>query len=166
MPAATGQRAARKPSPRDYSGTQKAKAEAALAEEQAARAEELTLLHQAEAERRENEVVDYSEGGMQTVPAEQPTKTRTVHPELIEQAEEIEVGPRFVEIRVNSKIEQMVYGRQVLKEGYIGQDSRGQDVWIPPQLGNLQFYDFDEGQRYRVPIDLAIHLDELGYVWH
>lgn len=27
-------------------------------------------------------------------------------------------------------------------------------------------YSFEEGKQYRVPADIARHLDELGYLWH
>jgi hypothetical protein len=163
MPASTAQRATTKrPNPRDYTGKQKAAAEAAVAAEQEQRAEELSMLAEVEADRRENDVVDYTQGGYAAPAPEQPTPRRGVHPELaaeIEQAMEVEVGPKDVEVRVNSKIEQMVYGRQVLDDG---DPMNG----IPARLGNLQFYDFEEGVRYRVPVELARHLDELGYLWH
>lgn len=162
MPAATQRSASKRPNPRDFTGKQVAEAQAAVAEEQERAAAELSMLTAQEAERRDNEVVDYSQGGYAAPAPEQPTARRGVHPELaaeIEQALEVEVGPRDVEVRVNSKIEQMVYGRQVLD---LGDPAKG----IPPRLGTLQFYDFEEGVRYRVPVALAEHLDELGYLWH
>lgn len=164
MPAATGQRtttASRKPNPRDYSGKQKAAAEAAVAEELAERQQEMALAAEAKVV-AQDEPIDYTQGGYAAPAPEQPTIRREIHPDLaaeIEEAEAVEVGPREVTIRVNTKIEQMVLGRSVLDPG---DPTRG----IPPRLGHLQFYDFEEGQKYRVPVSIAEHLDELGYLWH
>lgn len=170
MPAAGGttRGGKAKPNPRDYTGVVKARLEAEVADEQAERAEEVTLMAQTAARRRATEVVDYTEGGHAAPVQVQPGPQRGVISDaLAAQIEEIdgevEVGPKKVRIRVNSPIEDMTYGRQVLKEAVL--DERGYLV-EPPQLGNLQFYSFEEGVTYLVPLELAIHLDELGYVYH
>lgn len=53
----------------------------------------------------------------------------------------VEVAEAARTIRVNADITQMTFGRGT-------------------------YYDFEEGRTYRVPADLADHLDALGYVWH
>lgn len=51
------------------------------------------------------------------------------------------VKPKHMTMRVNDKLEQMTYG-----------------------VGN--YFDFEPGTTYKVPVDLYEHLDALGYVWH
>lgn len=53
----------------------------------------------------------------------------------------VEMADDTVVIRVNSEIPNMTFG-----------------------VGN--HYTFKEGGKYRVPRELADHLEELGYVWH
>lgn len=76
----------------------------------------------------------------------------------------VDVQKRKVIIRVNSKIEDMVFGREVLDEGVF--DREHPENNREPLLGNLRFYNFDEGHKYKVPIDLALHLEEKGYLYH
>ena len=58
--------------------------------------------------------------------------------ELAEVALETE---RFKTIRVNTEIKDMTYG-----------------------AGN--YYSFQVGPKYKIPADVADHLDSLGYLWH
>lgn len=159
MPTGTTQRGTKQPNPRDFTGKQKAAAEAAHAEELAARSEEISLMTQAQSAARAEEV-DYTKGGHSAPGQVQPTPDRPRSPELEESA--VEVGPKEVTIYVNSKIEDMVYGRNVEPAVF---DDDGVLVQHARDHG-LQFFSFDEGTPYRVNIDLARHLDELGYLRH
>lgn len=76
----------------------------------------------------------------------------------------VDVQKRKVVIRVNSKIEDMVFGREVLDEGVTDWDHPENNR--QPRLGNLRFYNFEEGRRYKVPVDLALHLEEKKYLYH
>lgn len=155
MPAATTQRGVKKPNPRDYTGVQKAKLEAEHADELKAREAELTTLAEAQTTARSEEV-DYTKGGHASPGLAQPS-TRPVLEES-----EVEVGPTEVSIYVNSPIEDMVYGRNVEPAVF---DAEGVIVQHARDHG-LQFFTFEEGTPYRVTIDLARHLDELGYLRH
>lgn len=166
MPAAgtTNSRGRAKPNPRDFTGVQKAKAEAGVAEEREQRAAEIALAAEVETLRRDTEVVDYTQGGHQGPTQAQPSPTPQISQEMLDEIEEqaLEVGPKEVTIRVNSPIEDMVYGRQVISEAHVSEDGQ----FVPAVHGNLQFYSFAEGQRYKVPVDLALHLEEKGYLYH
>lgn len=71
----------------------------------------------------------------------------------------VEVSSPFRMIRVNTKIDQMTYGREVLDPGdYSASPPR------PAIMGPMKFYTFEEGQLYRVPKEVADRLDELGYI--
>jgi hypothetical protein len=161
---ATAQRGTKRAHPRDHTGRQIEQAQAAVAEELEERATELSLAREAEATRRETEVVDYTKGGHKGPSQAQPSPVSVMSPELAAEIAEqaVEVGPQEVTIRVNSKIEDMVYGRQVVSEAFV--DEGG--TFHPAVHGNLQFYSFVEGQRYKVPVDLAMHLEALGYLYH
>jgi hypothetical protein len=137
--------------PRDLTGKRKQELEAQAAEERKIREAEMAQATQAAAEYRETSVVDYSEGG-HSAPG-------TDVPEAEEVPEEIEVQDPIVQIRVNSPIEDMVFGRSI---AHPGDPEHG----IPPTPGPLQFYSFQEGVTYKVPRAMAEHLDRLGYLWH
>jgi hypothetical protein len=156
--------AARKPNPRDFTGVQKARLEAEHAEELEQRATEVALASAADKIRKATEVIDYTKGGSNTPAQIQPSPKPNIHPELIAELEEdaVEVGPKEVTIRVNSKIEDMVYGRNVDPPVF---DEDGKIVKHAADHG-LQFYSFEEGVQYKVPIHLAMHLDSIGYVYH
>lgn len=85
---------------------------------------------------------------------------------LREEVEEIAVAaephPETMIIRVNYPIENMTFGKQVLKEAVFDEEGR---MTEPPVLGNLIRYDFEEGQQYRVPWAVGMHLKGLGYVY-
>jgi len=70
---------------------------------------------------------------------------------------EVEVNNPYRTIRVNTKIEQMTFGRRVMDPG---DPQHG----IPPIMGDLPMYNFDEGKSYRVPKDMAEHLEAKGYL--
>lgn len=98
-------------------------------EELAARADELSTMQKIEAEAKK-EVVDYTQ-------RDEP---------VAEAAPKVEIKDKVVEMRVNSDIDQMTFGKN-------------------PD-GTLNNFDFEEGRRYKVPQAIYDHLDELGYVWH
>ena len=161
MPAPAGTtRGTKRANPRDFTGRQKEQAEAQVAEERDQRATEVAMATAAEAARRDTEVVDYTKGGHQGPAQAQPSPVSVMSPEMAAEIEEqaVEVGPQELTIRVNSPIDDMVYGREVISEAY--QDAEGN--FRPPVHGPLRFYTFAEGQRYRVPLDLALHLGGLG----
>lgn len=137
--------------PRDLTGKRKQELEAQAAEELAQREAEMALATQTAQLRRENEVVDYSQGGF--------SSPGGVSAEVEEIPEEIEVQDPVVTIRVNAPIEDMTFGRTI---EHPGDPEKG----IPAITGPLQFYNFEEGVTYRVPRPLAEHLDRLGYLWH
>lgn len=103
--------------------------------------EELALENQAELAERANEI-----GLLRQVQAAELAEvvdyTKKSNPEPTEvDVTDVEVGPTFKELRVNAEIEQMTFGH-----------------------GNE--YNFKPGRVYRVPIEVANHLETLGYVWH
>jgi hypothetical protein len=78
-------------------------------------------------------------------------------PEVLPQ--QVEVNTPFRMIRVNTAIDQMTYGRQVIDPGdYEANPPR------PAIMGPMKYYSFEEGQLYRVPKDVAEHLEGLGYI--
>lgn len=97
-----------------------------------------------------NTVVDLTEDG------------RAQREEVEEIAVAAEPHPETMIIRVNYPIENMTYGKQVLKDAEFDEEGR---MTVPPVLGNLIRYDFEEGQQYRVPWEVGMHLKGLGYVY-
>lgn len=72
---------------------------------------------------------------------------------------EVEATSPTRTIRVNQDINQMTWGREVWDAGDMEAN--------PPRapiMGPLKTYDFEEGQPYRVPVDVAEHLNHLGYL--
>lgn len=121
--------------PADLTGTRKVQLQEQHAEELAAREGEIALMDAAKRE-SDKEVVDYTNGAPKGT--DEPDVAPIVTPV-------VEVKQAFVTIRLNSKIEQMTFGKTD---------------------GRLNNFDFEEGRQYRVSKDLADHLEELGYVWH
>jgi hypothetical protein len=70
---------------------------------------------------------------------------------------EVEVNNPYRAIRVNTKIENMTFGRKITDPG-------DPDNGIPPVMGDLPMYNFDEGKSYRVPKAMAEHLGSKGYL--
>ncbi len=153
--------------PRDYTGRMKALAEAAHADEIAERDQEIAVAQAVESRRKQTEVVDYSQGGPGPS-QEQPSRVSTMSPELaalIEEADEVEVGPQFVEIRVNTPIDDMVFGVKTERKTVPTVDGGTVEMDVP--TGHLNIYPkFEPGVRYKVPVALAEHLDAIGYLYH
>jgi hypothetical protein len=116
---------------------QEAEAAAALAAKQTERVEKLST------------VVDYTQGGVRDNDVEVVDTPDEPHP-----AEMI--------IRVNYPIEKMTFGREVISPPVFGDHG---EVIKPAVLGGMLTYDFEEGQQYRVPWELGLHLKRLGYVY-
>jgi hypothetical protein len=115
------------------------KADAAQAQAEAAAAERAELL---------STVVDYTQGGIT-----QDIEVEETEPEVL---------PQFMTIRVNYPIEDMTFGREVVSPPEY--DEHG-NVVKAAVLGRLNTYNFVEGQQYKVPWDLGVHLKGLGYVY-
>lgn len=76
--------------------------------------------------------------------------------------EDIVVEKPTRRIRVNYPIEEMTFGREVLRQQEY--DEHG-NVVAPAILGNLKSYTFEEGRWYIVDSELADHLAFLGYIY-
>lgn len=75
---------------------------------------------------------------------------------------EVEVRPKTRRIRVNYPIEDMTFGREVIRDAEYdehGNMARG------PVLGSLRTFTFEEGRWYTVDTDVADHLAFLGYIY-
>lgn len=70
---------------------------------------------------------------------------------------EVEVNNPYRTIRVNTKIENMTFGRKI---EHPGDPEHG----IPAVMGGLPMYNFDEGKSYKVPREMAEHLEARGYL--
>jgi hypothetical protein len=69
----------------------------------------------------------------------------------------VEVNDPKVTFRVNTDIENMTFGREVIDPG-------DPETGRAPIMGVMNNYNFEQGQSYRYPRDLVDHLDRLGYV--
>lgn len=146
--------------PGDYTGRQRAELAAKAASEQAARAEEITLISAAEAKRLSNEVVDYTSGPTPVIEyVEQPVDYSSgpvvVNDEVIDLTHVADepVAPLEVELVGASLVNDIVV-IQVVED--IEQMTFG--------AGNL--YDFKVDRKYKVPREIADHLKDKGYVYH
>jgi len=126
--------------PADFTGIQTERLNAEKAESLKERANEIALSHETAAVEKTG-IIDYT--GSDT-------------PVVIETAP-VEVNDPYVNIRVNSPIEQMTFGRQVLDPG-------DPETGRPPAMGDMNTFTFEEGQAYKVPRELADHLDSKGYL--
>jgi hypothetical protein len=98
----------------------------------------------AAASEAKNDVIDYTDSS---------DPVREVVPQ------QVEVNTPYRMIRVNSRIDQMTYGREVLDPGdYSANPPR------PAIMGPMKYYTFEEGQLYKVPSDVAEHLQDIGYI--
>lgn len=88
--------------------------------------------------------------------------TRANEPVAEVQARAVEVASPYRMIRVNADIAQMTFGREVLDSG--DYDNPDINLRRPAIMGPMKMYDFNEGQLYRVPKDVAEHLNNLGYL--
>lgn len=127
-------------SPADHTGAQRDKLEKEHSEEMQRRADELGMATMA-AQQASEEVVDYSGGARELGPEELGQDNGEAVVVGGDEPVIVDSGERSVEIRVNMDLE---------------------DVTI----GSGNNYSFKEGQRYRVPMHVAAHLEEKGYCWH
>ena len=148
--AATPQRAAQKVTARPGDATALKKEQ--LEAERDARLAEEALANQTEAERAAfeaaNNVIDYS-------------GSDTPLPEIVES--EVERNEPYRTILIKHPIDQMTFGREIIKR--TARDEKGNEFEIE-EPGNIRYFSFTEGRRYRVPRALADHLDERGFVYH
>ena len=147
-------------SPRDLTGTIKERREAEVATERLEAAERLAM-SSAVASRSGPSRVSYDKNSThhgdktpEQEAAERTAAERAGEPE--------EVLPETVWIRVNSPIEQMTFGREVIEAGDLSDPENPKY----PVLGSLHEWNMKEGVEYEVPYALYLHLDELGYVYH
>lgn len=146
--ATTGPRDQRK-RPGDLTGVNSQKLAAERDEAQEAALAQVTATKTAERAEKISTVVDYTHGG--------------IKPDVIQVETPSEPMPETMFIRVNYPIEDMTFGKEVVKEA-VFDETTGLMI-EPPVLGNLQRYDFEEGQQYEVPAELGLHLKRLGYVY-
>lgn len=128
------------PRPGDFTGAQKAKLAKEHADEVARREGELSMMEASEAEAAQNRVTDYT--GSQPVILDDIEDLTAADEELLlgDDAPELREQPHRT-IRVNADLENVTIG-----------------------VGN--HYTFREGEKYKVPVQVAQHLEEKGYVWH
>lgn len=131
--------------PTDHTGAQREKLEREHAEELNRRAEELGMATQA-AQAASEEVVDYSSGtdAVRELGAAEELGLTASSDVVVVGGDEpviVDSGERSVEVRINTNLDDVTIG-----------------------AGNN--YNFKEGGRYRVPLHVAQHLEEKGYVWH
>lgn len=75
---------------------------------------------------------------------------------------DFEVRPKTKRIRVNWEIQDMTFGREVVKDAEY--DEHG-NMTTPPVLGGLRVLNFKPGPWYTVDYDVFEHLAYLGYVF-
>ena len=133
--------------PGDFTANQRTAANKQAEEAKELRAQELTMATRAEEIRLTDTVVDYTDGS-EPDDVEDPDEVLEPVSELsptsddaIAATEVTLKSEKFVTIRVNEAIKDMTYG-----------------------AGN--YFTFEIGPKYKVPVALANHLDVLGYVWH
>jgi hypothetical protein len=155
--------AAPRKNPADYTARQRAAASKKAADAETSRQQELTMATKAEDIRLNETVVDYTNGADEDNAADNdeiledkhldPDAEYAIDKDVEEKEPDSDLGAlsepdqivlkteKFVTIRVNEAIKDMTYG-----------------------AGN--YFSFEVGPKYKVPVELARHLDVLGYVWH
>lgn len=128
--------------PTDLTGKQTEELNEKLKVERAEAASRVAMVTAAR-EVESNEIVDYF-----------PESDKPL-PQL--EVREVEVNDPGRIIRVNTDIDKMVFGREVVDPGDM-------TAGRPAIMGPIKFWDFKEGQAYRVSKDMAEHLDRLGYL--
>ena len=128
--------------PGDKTGVETERLNEELKAERTEAAQRIAMVNAAR-EEESNEVVDYF-----------PQSDKPL-PKL--EVREVEINDPGRIIRVNSDIDQMVFGREVVDPGDIA-------AGRPPIMGPISFWNFKEGQSYRVSKDMAEHLNRLGYL--
>jgi hypothetical protein len=129
--------------PADFTGRQGEQLQESKKAEIIEASQRIALVN-AEMEQAKDEVVDYT-GSSDPLPSVQ--------------LQSAEVNTPFRMIRVNSDIEQMTYGRNVIDPGDLEANPPR-----APRMGSMNMYTFREGQLYRVPKEIAEHLQTLGYI--
>lgn len=128
--------------PGDFTGNQKAKLAREHSEEVARRDGELSMMEAAEAEAAQNRVTDYT-GDLNVPLILDSIEDLTAADEellLAPDSPQLREAPHRT-IRVNANLESVTIG--------VGQN-----------------YSFVEGEKYKVPAQVAEHLEEKGFVWH
>ena len=127
--------------PGDFTGQAKAKLAKEHAEAVAARGDELAMMEAAEAEAAQNRVTDYT-AGEQPVILDSVEDLAAAEEELLLDSDAVSLREQpHRTIRINSDLENVT-------------------------IGAGRHFTFREGEKYKVPADVAEHLEEKGYVWH
>jgi hypothetical protein len=133
------------PRPGDQTAVQKQVLQKEHEQELAERARELSMASAAEQEQqRRDEVEDafaVAASALPEIPAAEDAEER-----------------RWV-VRILHEIEDMAYGREIVKEPKFNDLGEMTDF---PVLGNVRLFSFSEGRRYRVPREMALHLIDKG----
>ena len=130
----------------DYTGQQTTK----LQEERKAEvieASQRVALVNAQQKAAKEEIIDYTDSN---------------EPLPVVEIRQAEVNTPFRMIRVNQDIDQMTYGRKVIDSG--DYDNPDLSLRRPAIMGPVNMYSFAEGQLYRVPKEVAEHLNDRGYI--
>jgi len=127
-------------SPADFTGITTQRLAEAHKEELKEQAQHLAMVN-AQREEDYDTVIDYTGAD---VPLD----------ESIEKAP-VEINSPIRTIRVNSDITDMTFGRQVVDPG-------DPDTGRPAVMGSLNTFSFKVGFSYKVPVDLAKHLEAQG----
>ena len=132
--------------PADYTGKKTAELQELRKEDILESSSRMALIA-SEAQKSKEDIIDYSD-------SDEPL------PEV--EVRKAELATPYRMIRVNTDIDQMVYGRSVVDEG----DMDNPDISLrrPSVMGPMKFWDFKEGQLYKVKREIAEHLDNLGYL--
>jgi hypothetical protein len=132
--------------PADYTGKKTAELQELRKEDILESSSRMALIT-SEAQKSKEDIIDYSD-------SDEPL------PEV--EVRKAELATPYRMIRVNTDIDQMVYGRSVVDEG----DMDNPDISLrrPSVMGPMKFWDFKEGQLYKVKREIAEHLDNLGYL--
>lgn len=155
---------AEKPKPGDFTGRQREEMQRAQAKAAAERSDELTMINAQQKVVDEHAVHDPKTGKVleapegvtvPTQPGDEPEPTPDVGPgaTLIEdQAPQKDEGPLLVDAGV-----EIAEAAEV--EIRVNDD-------ISPTIGAGNHYHFEQGKKYKVPVNVAQVLEEKGYLWH
>lgn len=139
----------RSPKPGDFTAMEKQKLEREHQQEQAVRAQELSMQERAEQEQvRGDEVV-----------ADYFTTASSPLPEFRAGDEDGDLPYRDVRFKIG--VEQMAYGREIVREPEFNEHG---ELTKDAELGGIRYFDFDEGRMYRLPREMADYLDAKGFL--
>jgi hypothetical protein len=119
-------------------------------------------------EQRKTEILEASQRIALVNAQQQASKEQIVdytdsnEPLPVVEVRQAEVNTPYRMIRVNQDIDQMTYGREVSDPG--DYDNPDLSLRRPAVMGSMKMYSFQEGQLYRVPREVADHLNDKGYV--